>query len=103
MDFPLTALSVATGTRALSVSQRDILVKVLLVAILSLAIGLRLYGLNWDNGFPFTPHPDERAMLMKVGELSPPSLENLSSLLNADQSSWNPRWFPYGSFPLYLL
>ncbi len=24
-------------------------------------------------------------------------------LLDPDESPWNPRWFPYGSFPLYLL
>ena len=40
---------------------------------------------------------------MKVADISPPPLGDLGVLLNADESPWNPRWFPYGSFPLYLL
>ena len=64
---------------------------------------LRFYGLSWDTGFPFTPHPDERAILMKGSEIEFPPLNKLSILLDADASSWNPHWFPYGSFPLYLL
>ena len=82
---------------------RNILVAVTLGLILLLALGLRFYGLDWDRGFPYTPHPDERAILAKIGELSFPSLDNLGELLDADVSGWNPRWFPYGSFPLYLL
>ena len=71
--------------------------------ILMLALFLRLYGLDWDEGYAWTPHPDERAILSRVVELSPPGLDDLSILLDASQSPWNPRWFPYGSFPLYLL
>ena len=66
-------------------------------------MALRLYGLDWDRGFDWTPHPDERAILSRVEQLSPPPLSDLGSLLAADRSSWNPRWFPYGSLPLYLL
>ncbi len=71
--------------------------------VLSIALALRLYGLDWDEGYAWTPHPDERAILSKTAELSTPSLAELPSLLDADRSPWNPRWFPYGSFPLYLL
>ena len=74
-----------------------------LVLTLMLALGLRFYGLNWDEGQSFSPHPDERAILMKVGDLSFPGPGELGSLLDAEKSPWNPRWFPYGSFPLYLL
>ena len=74
-----------------------------LALTLGLALGLRLYGLDWDRGYSYTPHPDERAILMKVGELAPPGLGQLGTLFDADESPWNPRWFPYGSFPLYLL
>ena len=74
-----------------------------LLAILVLALGLRLYGLSWDQGYSYTPHPDERAILAKVAEISPPALGNLGVLFDADDSPWNPRWFPYGSLPLYLL
>ena len=73
-----------------------------LAAILAVALGLRLYGLGWDAGFDWTPHPDERAILAKTVQLSFP-LDDLGSLLDAERSTWNPRWFPYGSMPLYAL
>ena len=74
-----------------------------LAIVLMLALALRLYGLDWDDGFGWTPHPDERAIMFKVVELSFPSPSELSLLLDADESPWNPRWFPYGSFPIYVL
>ncbi len=86
-----------------ALNSRNALMTAALVLTLVLAVCLRFYGLNWDRGQAFTPHPDERAILMKVGELSLPTLGDLGSLLNAEESPWNPRWFPYGSFPLYLL
>ena len=69
--------------------------------IFLLAGFLRFYGLNWDEGFNYTPHPDERAILMKVMDLSP--VEGINSFFDKDNSGLNPRWFAYGSFPLYLL
>ena len=86
-----------------ALNSRNALMTAALELTLVLAVCLRFYGLNWDRGQAFTPHPDERAILMKVGELSLPTLGDLGSLLNAEESPWNPRWFPYGSFPLYLL
>ena len=83
--------------------RREPVITAALLAILALALSLRLFGLNWDNGFSYTPHPDERAILQRVGNLSPPALGELDTLFDAEQSTWNPRWFPYGSFPLYLL
>ena len=77
--------------------------RALLIAILALALALRFYGLAWDDGFGFTPHPDERAILDRVIGISPPALGELALLLDAEQSPWNPRWFNYGSFPLYVL
>ena len=77
--------------------------RVLLIVILALALALRFYGLAWDDGFGFTPHPDERAILDRVLGVSPPSLGEIRLLFDAEQSPWNPRWFNYGSFPLYLL
>ena len=74
-----------------------------LAAVLILALALRLYGLDWDEGFDWTPHPDERAIMFKVVELSFPGISDLPLLLNADESPWNPRWFPYGSLPIYIL
>ena len=77
--------------------------RTLLIAILVLALALRFYGLTWDAGFSYTPHPDERAILDKVLGVSPPGLGELRLLLDAEQSPWNPRWFNYGSLPLYVL
>ncbi len=74
-----------------------------LLVVIGAALALRLYGLDWDRGFDWTPHPDERAILSRVEQLSPPLVGDLSSLLDAERSPWNPRWFPYGSLPLYLL
>ena len=82
---------------------RDIVPAVALALTLLIALALRLYGIEWDSGYPFTPHPDERAILMKVGELGLPSPGDVGDLLDADRSPLNPRWFPYGSFPLYVL
>ena len=77
--------------------------RVLLIAILALALALRFYGLVWDAGFSYTPHPDERAILDRVLGISPPGASELGLLLDAEQSPWNPRWFNYGSFSLYVL
>ena len=71
--------------------------------ILILAILIRATGLNWDDGFFWTPHPDERAILFKLQDLSFPSFDQLNILFDAEQSSWNPAWFAYGSAPLYLI
>tara|TARA_B100001013_G_C24622549_1_gene447807 strand:+ start:196 stop:4752 length:4557 start_codon:yes stop_codon:yes gene_type:complete len=74
-----------------------------LLAIIALALSLRLYGINWDNGIAYTPHPDERAILFKVAEISPVKASEFTSLFNANESSWNPHWFAYGSLPIYLI
>ena len=95
------AASLSSKTGRSDLSQRA--TTIVLAAILLIALALRLYGLNWDEGFGWTPHPDERAILFKVIEIEPPGLGELSVLLDAEESPWNPRWFPYGSFPLYLL
>ncbi|MCL0105662.1 hypothetical protein M1N90_02760, partial [Dehalococcoidia bacterium] len=41
------------------------------------------------------------AILMKVAEIDFPN-DDIPSLLDKDTSSWNPRWFAYGTFPIYL-
>ena len=93
----------AQGRSLTALMTRRAVVTLAFAAIIALGLGLRLYGLDWDQGFPYTPHPDERAILMHVDDLAPPGLGDLGLLLNAEDSPWNPRWFPYGSFPLYLL
>ena len=72
---------------------------VLLALLIGLALFLRLYGINWDQGGFY--HPDERALLFHVEAISFP-INDLSSLFSSG-SSLNPGWFPYGSLPLYML
>ena len=103
MDAAQKLADTPRWARWLGVLRTERLLSVALAATLGLAIGVRLYGLSWDEGYSYTPHPDERAILMNVADLSFPSLGDVGSLLNADESPWNPGWFPYGSFPLYLL
>nr|MBC7244906.1 glycosyltransferase family 39 protein [Chloroflexota bacterium] len=69
-----------------------------LLGLLTVAFVLRVYGLDWDRGFFF--HPDERQILMVVARLSWP--QNPFTLFTPD-STLNPHFFAYGSFPLYLL
>jgi hypothetical protein len=70
----------------------------ILVLILFFAAAFRLYNINWDGGHYL--HPDERAIIMKVNELKFP--ESLNEFMSPE-SSWNPKFFAYGSFPMYLL
>ncbi|MEC7837952.1 MAG: DUF2298 domain-containing protein [Chloroflexota bacterium] len=71
---------------------------IILIVIFSFV--LRLIGINWDSGFLF--HPDERAILMHGYDLSFQSLKSLD-FFNSDTSTLNPRWFNYGSLPLYFV
>ncbi len=72
-----------------------------LFVILSLALALRLYGIDWDQGGLF--HPDERAILMKTTDLEFPAPSEFADLIDAEESPLNPGWFNYGSLPLYTL
>ena len=106
MDAPDNNLHLDTkqpSNSLISSARRIVTWRVLLIAVLAIAVGLRFYGLSWDDGFSYTPHPDERAILDRVIGVSPPGLGEIGLLLDADLSPWNPRWFNYGSFPLYVL
>jgi hypothetical protein len=70
----------------------------ILYAIFILGAAFRLYNVNWDSGYHM--HPDERAIILSVITLSPPtSFEQFFSA----ESPWNPKFFAYGSLPFYLL
>ena len=64
---------------------------VLFVIVVS-ATGLRLFGLGWDYGYPYSPHPDERAILYAVERIN----------IDSSTKNLNPQWFSYGSLPIYL-
>jgi len=71
---------------------------VILSVLLFVAACFRFYGLAWDGGYLF--HPDERKILLVASELRLPAnaLEFFST-----ESPLNPKFFAYGSFPIYLL
>ena len=104
----------------------------LLVALLAVALALRLYGIDWDNGHGF--HPDERSFYMRAGDMLclltagpdadgpycsaahlrsllagdqfngiEPGLPDFWTALSAERSPLNPRWFPLGSALIYAL
>lgn len=76
------------------------LYKPLPLLVLGVALVLRLYGMVWDGGYFF--HPDERQIMFVTEALSFPWPPDWSVLFSP-QSPWNPRFFAYGSFPIYLL
>ena len=45
--------------------------KIIIFLIFLLALGLRLYGLNWDSGSHL--HPDERYLTMVVNDIKLPT------------------------------
>ena len=94
----------------------------LLALILVVALGFRLYGIDWDQGYGF--HPDERSIYMRADCMyqvlteapgytngdcirdhpeMEPGLPGLGTALDADKSPLNPHWFPLGSILIYLI
>lgn len=82
-------------------------IKIFLFFLFLFALFLRLFGLNWDQGQHL--HPDERMITMVVGEIKFPDFSNEASLsekisiLFSPDSPLNPKFFAYGSLPIYLL
>ena len=93
----------SVGRVSLTFDRTSILVATTLVVILVVALSLRLYGINWDEGYGHSPHPDERNIVSLIEGLEFPTPGDLGALLDAERSPWNPGRFAYGSFPLYLL
>ncbi len=106
----------------LSLRFKALLPVILLPLILGVALGLRLYGLDWDQGYGF--HPDERSIYMRADCMfrvlaevpgyegygcfrdNPemvPGVPGVGTFLDADKSPLNPHWFPLGSIIIYLL
>lgn len=104
----------------------------LLFVLLVAALGLRLHGIDWDDGHGF--HPDERSFYMRAGDMLclltadrqvdgpycsaahlrslldaehwrgiEPGLPDIRTALSAESSPLNPRWFPLGSVLIYAL
>ncbi len=75
-------------------------VPALLAATIVAGGALRLFNVDWDQGYLF--HPDERMILMTIGGMSLPWPPD-PALLLTPASPLNPHFFAYGSLPLYLL
>ena len=92
----------------------------LLALIFVVALSLRLYGIDWDEGYGF--HPDERSIYMRADCMyrvlteapgyagcvrehpnTEPGVPSPSVFLDADRSPLNPHWFPLGSILIYLI
>lgn len=73
-------------------------IMILLFIILFFGFYLRTFNINWDNNYSF--HPDERAIALFTIPLKIPlTAQDFFST----QSSFNPHFFAYGNFPIYLL
>lgn len=72
-----------------------------LLAILALATIFRFYGLNWDQGHHL--HPDERMIVLTTLKVYLPQTPEEQLNLFTPESPLNPKFFAYGSFPIYLL
>src|SRR5262245_35393960 len=84
MSAPAAVIAAARGGR------RGDRSRLWFLLIFLFALAVRLVGLNWDQHHHF--HPDERAIAEHVGRLS----------LSWNNLELNPRWFNYGTFPLYI-
>ncbi|MDD3531715.1 MAG: glycosyltransferase family 39 protein [Candidatus Shapirobacteria bacterium] len=62
------------------------------------AVAIRLFGINWDQGYYL--HPDERMIFFVAHRLDWP--KDLAEFFQK-QSPLNPKFFAYGSWPIYLL
>ncbi len=80
------------------------------VAILGLALFLRLYGHNWDDGWYLQPDARNNVMVL-TQRIHAPSLSHLGALFDPAHSPLNPRSvgangkpqsFAYGSLPLFV-
>jgi Dolichyl-phosphate-mannose-protein mannosyltransferase len=89
------------GSIRLRVNRETLSVGLTFAALGVILIGAALFrfnGLAWDSGYLF--HPDERQILFVATRLRLPS--TLAQFFSAD-SPLNPKFFAYGSFPVYLL
>ena len=92
-----------------------------IILLAAIALALRLFGLDWDQGNLF--HPDERSLYMRAecmyqtlsanpsyldcaGSEFPNDIAGMPSFgtfFDAERSPLNPHWFPLGSVLIYIL
>ncbi len=71
---------------------KTIIVPIFLFLLIALVIYTRFVGLDW--GLPYPMHPDERNMVISILQLDCKTI--------VFQECFNPHFFAYGQFPLYL-
>lgn len=78
------------------------LIRLSIIIAVLLLIYTRFIGLSW--GLPYPMHPDERNMAWAVQQLSCPkfSIFSASWRIQNLKECFNPHFFAYGQFPLYL-
>ncbi len=72
-----------------------------LVLILVGAFVLRTWNVNWDSGYHF--HPDERWIVMVTEKIEWVNPITNWKVFKSVNSPMNPKFFAYGSLPIYLL
>lgn len=78
--------------------------KIIIFLIFLLALSLRLYGLNWDQGNHL--HPDERYLTMVTADIKLPN--SIFQYFDNKISPLNPynypayQFFVYGTFPIFI-
>ena len=72
--------------------KKKLLFDCFIVSLFALLIYSRFVGLNW--GLPYPMHPDERNMANAV--------QQLNCKVSNFRECFNPRFFAYGQFPLYI-
>ena len=100
---------------------RRLLLTLLPFIIAAMALGLRLHGIDWDQGRLY--HPDERSIFLRVDcmyktitddpawrscinrdfPVDEPGVPSPATFFDAEKSPLNPHWFPLGSIMLYVL
>ncbi|MBT4126940.1 MAG: hypothetical protein HOE43_11170 [Chloroflexi bacterium] len=100
-NLPSDQLSDGSGSRRFTFLGSGNSTRYALALILLVAVVLRIYGINWDQGGLF--HPDERAFLSQVYNLQFPEGDEWSKLTDPQASTLNPGSFNWGSLPHYAL
>ena len=101
----LPSLDLSTPlARLKGLTQARYFTAVLLVAIIGLALWLRLWGNNWDAGQHI--HPDERFLTLVETHIQVP--HSIGQYFNSEESPLNPYnrgegSFVYGTFPLFFV
>ena len=76
-----------------------IILNIVWILIIGLLIYSRFVNLGW--GLPYPMHPDERNMANAIQGLNC-AISNIEFRISYFQSCFNPHFFAYGQFPLYL-